>query len=96
MESLAPYLDELKKLKGLEKDVDLARFLKVSRAYISQLRGGMYMGEVKCFEVAEMLKREPLELLSLNQVLRNTERKVCNYWYEVHLQTKIKKNSSPD
>jgi transcriptional regulator with XRE-family HTH domain len=85
--SLSQYLDELKKIKGLEKDSDLARFLKVSRAHISQIRGGIYMGEVKCFEVAKLLNREPLELLSLNRAIRNKDRKVQEYWLTVHRKT---------
>ena len=84
MHSLSRYLDELKMIKGLEKDSDLARFLKVSRAHISQIRGGTYMGEVKCFEVAKLLNREPLELLSLNRAIRNKDRQVHDYWLKVH------------
>lgn len=84
MESLARYLDELKELKGLERDSDVARALNVSRAHISQIRSGSHMGEVKCFELAIALRREPLELLSLNQALRSKESKVQAYWRKIH------------
>lgn len=91
MESLSPYLDELKKIKGLEKDSELARLLKVSRAHISQIRSGMYMGEAKCFELAELLEREPLELLSLNRAIRNKERRVRDYWLSVYKKSYIQR-----
>jgi len=84
MYSLSHYLDELKKIKGLDKDSDLARLLKVSRAHISQIRGGAYMGEVKCYEMAKLLNLEPLVLLSLNRAIRNKDRQVHDYWLKVH------------
>ena len=84
MHSLSQYLDELKKVKGLERDSDLARFLKISRAHISQIRSGTYMGEAKCFELARLLNREPLELLSLNRAIRSKDKPVHDYWFNVH------------
>lgn len=90
MDSLAHYLDEIKVLKDLEKDSDVARLLKVSRAHISQIRSGSHMGEVKCFELAIMLRREPLELLSLNQALRSRENKVEAYWRKIHASYAVK------
>lgn len=90
MHSLSQYLDRIKSLKKLDKDSDLARFLKVSRAHISQLRSGAYMGELKCFELAKILNIEPLEVLSLNRAIRNTNMELSNYWLGVHLKVKGK------
>ena len=45
MISFSQYLDELKRLKGLKNDSELANFMGA-----------------KCFELANMLGREPLEL----------------------------------
>lgn len=84
MYSLSKYLDELKKIKELKNDSELARLLKVSRAHISQIRSGLYMGEVKCFEMAKLLNREPLELLSLNRAIRNKDKRLQDYWFGVH------------
>lgn len=85
MNSLSQYLDELKRIKDLKSDAELARFLDVSRAHISQVRSGAYMGESKCFELANMLGREPLELLSLNRAIRNTkDNRLQDYWLKVH------------
>lgn len=83
------YLDELKQNKALKSDAELAALLSVSRAHISQLRSGLYMGELKCFELALMLKREPLELLSLNRAIRNKDRRLQDYWLEVHKRNKL-------
>ncbi len=84
MLSLSKYLDELKQTKQLKNDAELAELLSVSRAHISQLRAGLYMGELKCFELAQLLKREPLELLSLNRAIRNKDRRLQEYWLNVH------------
>lgn len=84
MLSLSKYLDELKEIKGLKNDSELASHLHISRAHISQLRGGLHMGEVKCFEIARTLNREPLELLSLNRAIRNQDKRVSSYWLEIH------------
>lgn len=85
MISLSHYLDELKQVKDLKNDAELARFLNVSRTHISQIRSGAYMGESKCFVLATMLGREPLELLSLNRAIRNVKDKsLQNYWLMVH------------
>ena len=86
--SLSMYLDELKQTKTLKNDAELALMLGVSRAHISQLRSGSYMGELKCYELATMLKREPLELLSLNRAIRNKDRRLQDYWLEVHKRNK--------
>lgn len=86
--SLSIYLDELKHNKALKSDAELAAVLSVSRAHISQLRSGLYMGELKCFELALMLKREPLELLSLNRAIRNKDRRLQAYWLEVYKKNK--------
>lgn len=86
MNSLSQYLDELKKNKNLKSDAELARLLDVSRAHISQVRSGAYMGESKCFELANMLGREPLELLSLNRAIRNTkDNRLQDYWLKIHM-----------
>lgn len=90
MNELSKYLDELKKLRSLKNDSELATFLKVSRAHVSQIRAGSFMGELKCFELAEHLGREPLELLSLNRAIRNTDRKLHEYWLQVHRQIAVK------
>lgn len=82
--SLSIYLDELKQAKSLKNDSEVAQVLGVSRAHISQLRAGLYMGELKCFELALLLKREPLELLSLNRAIRNKDRRLQVYWLEIH------------
>ena len=87
MDSLAQYLNEPKELKGFEKDSDLARLLNVSRAYISQIRSGQYMGEAKCYEMALMLNLEPLKLLSLNRAIRNKDRRLKEYWLTVYRKT---------
>ncbi len=87
--SLSIYLDELKHNKALKSDAELAAVLSVSRAHISQLRSGLYMGELKCFELALMLKREPLELLSLNRAIRNKDRRLQTYWLEVYNRNKL-------
>lgn len=84
MLTLSKYLDELKVLKGLKNDSQLAEHLHMSRAHVSQLRGGLHMGEVKCFEIAKLLNREPLELLSLNRAIRNQDKRLSNYWLEIH------------
>ncbi|MBA3989097.1 MAG: hypothetical protein C0463_08215 [Idiomarina sp.] len=84
MLSLSEYLSELKEIKGLKNDSELARYMHVSRAHISQLRGGHYMGELKCYELALHLGREPLELLSLNRAIRSKDRRLQDYWLEVH------------
>tara|TARA_R100001377_G_C3183647_1_gene107667 strand:- start:460 stop:630 length:171 start_codon:yes stop_codon:yes gene_type:complete len=42
------------------------------------------MGVVKCFELAVMIYKAPLELLSLNQALRSKESKVQAYWRKIH------------
>lgn len=84
MKTLSPYLDELKRTKGISTDADLARLLKVSRAHVSQIRGGAHMGEGKCFELAIGLGREPLELLSLNRAIRSEDSKLRNYWLAIH------------
>lgn len=82
--SLSMYLDELKQTKSLKNDSEVAQALGVSRAHISQLRSGLYMGELKCFELALLLKKEPLELLSLNRAIRNKDRRLQVYWLEIH------------
>ncbi|MEH8018947.1 hypothetical protein MN202_17020 [Rheinheimera muenzenbergensis] len=85
MISLSQYLDELKQAKDLKNDAELARYLDVSRAYISQVRSGAYMGESQCFELANMLGREPLELLSLNRAIRNVkDQRLQDYWLKIH------------
>jgi hypothetical protein len=84
METLSTYLDELKNLKKLERDADVARFLGVTRTHVSQIRGGAYMGELKCYELALALRRDPIELLSLNRALRTKDRKLKNYWLLIH------------
>lgn len=91
MLSLSEYLNELKEKKGLKNDSEIAKFLKVSRAHISQLRSGLYMGELKCYELALHLDREPLELLSLNRAIRSKDRRLQNYWLEVHRRSELPK-----
>ena len=86
MLSLSEYLNELKEINELKNDSEIARYIGVSRAHISQLRGGLYMGELKCYELALMLGREPLELLSLNRALRSKDRRLQEYWLSVHRQ----------
>lgn len=88
MISLSSYLDELKKIKSLKNDAELAAHLDVSRAYISQVRSGAYLGESTCFEIANMIGREPLELLSLNRAIRNVkDKRLQNYWQLIHKQS---------
>lgn len=85
MISLSQYLDELKKVRDLKNDSELASYLDVSRAYISQIRAGAYMGESKCFELANTLGKEPLELLSLNRAIRNVkDSRLHNYWLAIY------------
>lgn len=85
MISLSGYLDELKQIKSLKNDAELASVLDVSRAYISQIRSGAYLGESKCYELANFLGREPLELLSLNRAIRNVrDGKLQGYWLSIH------------
>lgn len=85
MISLSQYLDELKQVRSLKNDAELAAHLDVSRAYISQIRSGAYLGESKCYELAGLLGREPLELLSLNRAIRNVrDGKLQGYWLSIH------------
>lgn len=85
MISLSQYLDELKQIRSLKNDAELAGALDVSRAYISQIRSGAYLGESKCYELANLLGREPLELLSLNRAIRNVrDGKLQGYWLSIH------------
>lgn len=84
MISLSSYLDELKRNKDLNSDSDIARFLHVSRAHISQIRAGGHMGELKCYELALQLKREPLELLSMNRAIRTKDARLREYWIGIH------------
>lgn len=93
MLSLSEYLNELKTIKELKNDADVARLLGVSSAHISQLRSGEHMGELKCYELALMLKREPLELLSLNRALRSKDRRLQEYWLEVHKRSQAFQSS---
>ncbi|HDZ07744.1 hypothetical protein [Pseudohongiella sp.] len=90
MNSLAPYLDELKKMKELGSDAELARFLGVSRTHISQIRSGIHMGELLCFELALMLKRKPIELLALNRAIRSKDSRLKRYWLDIHSQCMAK------
>lgn len=85
MISLSQYLDELKQIRSLKNDAELAAHLDVSRAYVSQIRNGAYLGESKCYELANLLGREPLELLSLNRAIRNVrDGKLQGYWLSIH------------
>ena len=84
MESLAGYLDEIKKRKELETDTQLAALLKVSRQHVSRIRAGDYMGEEKCFEIADLLGIEPLEIISLNWAIRAKNKKISKYWMKIH------------
>lgn len=84
MESLASYLDEIKKRKELDTDTQLATLLKVSRQHISRIRAGDYMGEEKCFEIAELLNIEPLEIISLNWAIRAKNKNIKKYWLKIH------------
>lgn len=86
MKSLAPYLDELKKLKRLKTDVEVSAVLGVTKQHVSQIRSGKDMGEEKCFQLAKLLGREPLELLSLNRALRMDSRPVRDYWLKLHAE----------
>ena len=84
MESISQYLDELKRVKSITTDAEVARLLNISRAHVSQIRGGAHMGELKAFELALILQIEPLELLSLNRAIRNSNAKLRKYWLRVH------------
>lgn len=88
MDTLSTYLDELKRIKKLERDADIARFLGVTRTHVSQIRGGAHMGELKCFELALATRHDPIELLSLNRALRTKDKKLKNYWLAIHRQAR--------
>ena len=86
MESMASYLDELKEKKGFKSDADLGKFLGVSRSYISQVRAGMEMGDERCFKIASILKKEPIELLALNRAIRSKDNELKAYWLKIHAE----------
>lgn len=88
MESLAPYLDELKKLKKLESDAAIARWLGTSKQHVNRIRNGESMGDKKCFLLAKTIHISPLELLSLNFAMRADNKEMEEFWLEVHRKAK--------
>jgi len=88
MKSLAIYLDELKDCENLKNDSEVAKKLKVTRSYVSQVRSGSYMSDEKCFQLSLLIKREPIELLSLNRSIREGNKEVSKYWLKVHKNNK--------
>lgn len=90
MKSLAIYFDELKDCENLKNDSEVAKLLKVTRSYISQVRSGNYMSDEMCFRLSILVNREPIELLSLNRAIREENKEVSKYWMKIH--NKIKNN----
>lgn len=88
MESLAPYLDELKRLKNLESDAAIARWLGTSKQHVHRIRNGESMGDKKCFLLAKTLHASPLELLSLNYALRADNKEMEEFWLSVHREAR--------
>ncbi len=84
MKLLASYLDELKEIKKLNTDTEIAEFMRVSRQHISRIRAGDYMSEEKCFLLAQYLDRDPLELISVNRALRAKNQEIREFWTDVH------------
>ena len=90
MESISQYLDELKRVKSITTDAEVARLLNISRAHVSQIRSGTHMGELKAYELAKLLHREPLELLSLNRAIRNSNIMLKDYWLKVYFEQLVR------
>lgn len=84
MRTLAHYLDDAKRKAKLSSDTELATLMGVSRQHISRIRAGDYMGEEKCFVLAEILGLYPLEIISLNWAIRAKDKKIKSFWLEVH------------
>src|SRR5690606_715804 len=93
MESLAPYLDELKKLKNLESDAAIARWLGTSKQHVHRIRNGESMGDKKCFLLAKTIHISPLELLSLNFAMRSDNKEMEEFWLDVHRRAKAEREA---
>lgn len=84
MTSLNIYLEELKNLKSLRTDVELARLLGVSKQHIHRIKAGISMGDKSCFNLARALNKEPIELMSLNLSLRTKDLELKEYWFKIY------------
>jgi transcriptional regulator with XRE-family HTH domain len=75
------YLDRTKAKLGLPSDYALAKYLGVSREYISQFRRGkMFLGDEMKLRLAEILEIPPFELFAAVEADRAKSAPVQAVW----------------
>ena len=73
MRTLIELLDEAKIVSG--SDYKTAERLGVRRQYLSDARKGKGFSVEKCRELAEIIKKSPLEIIAAAEVAKHPERK---------------------
>jgi len=78
------YLEEVKKIKGIRNDSQLAKYLKISRAHISLIKkGNTTIGDELCLKIADILKIDPKEIIAANHYAGTESRKLKKFWESI-------------
>lgn len=93
MSYIGTYLDQLIEKKDFKSDSDLAMFLNISRQHLSRIRIEGALSEERCFQIAQELDINPLELFAYVRAQRSNSPEIRAIWMDLHRQTKRVKAS---
>ncbi|GJM13273.1 MAG: hypothetical protein DHS20C12_16760 [Pseudohongiella sp.] len=93
MSYIGTYLDQLIEKREFKSDSELAKFLKISRQHLSRIRIEDSLSEEKCFQVAQELDIDPLELFSYMRAKKSSCKAISAIWMDLHRKTKRVKAS---
>ncbi|MBL8508149.1 MAG: hypothetical protein JNM11_06755 [Chitinimonas sp.] len=80
------YLDLAKEVTGITSDYGMAKVLGINRATISQWRSGkMFMDDYTCLRLAQMLSRDPLEVIAAVNAEREKDGAKREVWANLFL-----------
>jgi len=77
------YVDELKDRLNLESDYQVAKYLEVSRQYLTKVRNGQPLGRQHCIRIARALRRDPLEIIATAEAQREKDPDLKAIWVKL-------------
>ncbi|BCX89519.1 hypothetical protein MIN45_P1892 [Methylomarinovum tepidoasis] len=81
MKSTLEYIEEAKKKLGISSDNELAKRIGVNRAAVSQWKHGKSTMDVyACFQIAEILGIDPVEIITAANLEREKKEERRRYW----------------
>ena len=77
------YIEELKDKMRMESDYKVAKYLDISRQYITKVHNGQPLGKKHCLRIAKALKRDPLELIATAEAQKEKDPDIKAVWVKL-------------